>query len=418
MSTAAPAQTAVTPYQKRVTTLRGVLESSQQAMAAIAPTGWDVVRAARIALSEVKKNPKLLECDPYSIVKSVSLANQLGLEVGNGLGQFHLVPFRDKRRGMICQHIIGYKGLIELALRHDLVSGMDFGAIYSHDHFMHRAGTDPVLEHTRWLPMGQTKHEDRGGFVGVYALAHMKDGPIIFDIMDLGEVNSIRKRSRARDDGPWKTDYEAMAIKTVVRRMCNRKLPKSTGLSIALSSEVVDDAAIEVIDRSAILADDFAIPDDSDRPAEIVKIDKPKTVSVDSPVGFGKHADKTWLEVARIDREWLKRYVIDSDKRTEPEKKAARIAIQAAEVAPKKQQPSATIDDESERQGLLDSINEMQAMVGIGDDALRQIAESQIGDDVLQSAKHLTDDLFWAEASIDSLKATLINLREEMDRQA
>ena len=54
--------------------------------------------------------------------------------------------------------------------------------------------------------------------VRVYCVFRLKDGGHQFDVMSTREVEAIRKRSKAKDSGPWITDYEAMAAKTVIRR--------------------------------------------------------------------------------------------------------------------------------------------------------------------------------------------------------
>lgn len=51
-------------------------------------------------------------------------------------------------------------------------------------------------------------------------VAHFVDGGHHFEWMSIGEVNKIRDRSPAakKDASPWITDYEQMALKTVIRR--------------------------------------------------------------------------------------------------------------------------------------------------------------------------------------------------------
>ena len=53
-----------------------------------------------------------------------------------------------------------------------------------------------------------------------------KDGTKQCDVMTKGEIDAIRKRSRASGSGPWVTDYNEMAKKTVFRRL-SKWLPLS-----------------------------------------------------------------------------------------------------------------------------------------------------------------------------------------------
>jgi recombination protein RecT len=47
----------------------------------------------------------------------------------------------------------------------------------------------------------------------------LKDATEEFDVMSLEEIETIRRRSPAADDGPWVTDWREMAKKTVFRRL-------------------------------------------------------------------------------------------------------------------------------------------------------------------------------------------------------
>ena len=54
-------------------------------------------RFMRTALTTIRNNPQLKQCDAVSVMAALMTSAQLGLEVGP-LGHAYLVPFRDKRR--------------------------------------------------------------------------------------------------------------------------------------------------------------------------------------------------------------------------------------------------------------------------------------------------------------------------------
>jgi len=60
---------------------------------------------------------------------------------------------------------------------------------------------------------------DRGEFIGAYGVAKFKDGGYHFEFMPKSEIDKRRGRSKAKTSGPWVTDYEEMACKTVIRHM-------------------------------------------------------------------------------------------------------------------------------------------------------------------------------------------------------
>jgi len=68
------------------------------------------------------------------------------------------------------------------------------------------------------------------------------------------QVEEIRKRSKASSDGPWVTDWDEMAKKTVLRRLC-KLLPASIELQTAVSLDERAEAGIpqdiEILDVQA-----------------------------------------------------------------------------------------------------------------------------------------------------------------------
>jgi recombination protein RecT len=64
----------------------------------------------------------------------------------------------------------------------------------------------------------------------------MKDGEKSREFMDVDQINAIRQRSRSGKSGPWVSDFDEMAKKTVVRRH-SKRLPMSTDLDDLLRSD-------------------------------------------------------------------------------------------------------------------------------------------------------------------------------------
>lgn len=134
----------------------------------------------------------------------------------------HLIPY-----GNECTLIIDYKGLVELIRRSGEVVGL-------------RAETVCEFDEFDWIN-GEITHKvdwrrPRGEVQAVYAEAKMKDGETQTAVMTREEVEEIRKRSRAGNNGPWVSDWSEMAKKTAVRRL-SKMLP--------LSSEVAQNIAAD-----------------------------------------------------------------------------------------------------------------------------------------------------------------------------
>lgn len=204
-----------------------------QAQLALAlPKHVTAERLARIALTEVRKNPKLMQCDQASFLGALMQCAQLGLEPGGALGHAYLLPFENRQKRITeVQFIVGYRGMIDLARRSGQIMSLEARAVYDADEFHVELGLNPDLRH---VPAWDTA--ERGELRFVYAVAKLKDGGTQFDVMSRADVERIRKRSKAGSSGPWVTDFEAMAKKTVLRQLF-KYLPVSIELATAVEQD-------------------------------------------------------------------------------------------------------------------------------------------------------------------------------------
>ena len=169
-------------------------------------------RFTRIVLSALSTNPKLADTTPQSFLGAMMTAAQLGVEPNTPLGQAYLIPYRNKGV-MECQFQLGYKGLIDLAYRSGEISIIQAQMVYSEDTFTYSFGLEPTLKH---IPATG----DRGEPVHVYAMFKTKEGGYGFEVMSIEEIRIFaQKYSKAYDNGPWQTNFEEMAKKTVLKRV-------------------------------------------------------------------------------------------------------------------------------------------------------------------------------------------------------
>lgn len=134
------------------------------------PAHMSSERFLRIALTEVRRNPDLLDCSPHSLLGALMLSAQLGLEPGP-LGHVYYVPFRNRKTGTReVTFIPGYRGLIDLARRSGGVSSIVAREVYEGDHFEFEYGLDDRLVHRPTIHA-----EKRGEVVAAYAICRYKD---------------------------------------------------------------------------------------------------------------------------------------------------------------------------------------------------------------------------------------------------
>lgn len=194
--------------QKPEDSLRALLHANTKAIAALVPEHLTPERLMRVAVNCVAITPGLQKCTPASLLSSIMKAAEVGLEPGGVLGQFYLVPF-----GNVCTPIIGYRGLLELARRTGQIASIRAVVVRQKDVFELSEGIEQTIVHKPNLT------ENPGPLVYVYAVAKLKDGTIQVEVMSRAQVDAVRARSRAGANGPWVTDYDEMAKKTVFRRL-------------------------------------------------------------------------------------------------------------------------------------------------------------------------------------------------------
>ncbi|MEL3944478.1 recombinase RecT [Streptomyces sp. LNU-CPARS28] len=187
-------------------------------------------RIARIALTELRRVEHLAECTQESFGGALMTCAQLGLEPGGALGEAYLLPFWNKRvRAYEVQLVVGYQGMVKLFWQHPAAAGLTARTVYENDKFEYEDGLDPVLRH-------KPARSNRGRPTDYYAIARMSNGGSAFVVMSGEDVEAIRRRSKSRDSGPWSTDYDAMARKTVIRQLF-KILPKSSELARAVAHD-------------------------------------------------------------------------------------------------------------------------------------------------------------------------------------
>src|SRR6185503_8153679 len=198
-------------------------------------------RMVRIALTSLRMNPDLLKCTPASFLGCVMSAAQLGLEIGGPLALAYLIPYKTE-----CTLIVSYRGMMNLARRSGMVQAIYAYDVREGDKFSYRLGLSPNIDHE---PSEDPAREEKP-ITHVYAVAKLKDGEPIFTVLTRAQVEKFRQRSRAKDAGPWVTDFAAMALKTAVRRLFTW-LPQSSEMALAAAI----DEAPELGQRQAAVWD-------------------------------------------------------------------------------------------------------------------------------------------------------------------
>lgn len=205
-------------------------EAAKSRIALALPKHLTPERMIRICLTEVRKNPKLAQCDKASLIGAVMECSILGLEPGGALGHAYLIPFcSSKNKCFLAQAMIGYKGMIDLARRSGQIQSISARAVYENDQFEYAYGLEDKLVHK---PCAKG---NPGDLTYVYAVAKFKDGGHQFEVLSRDEVESIRSKSKD-PDGIWKEHFGEMARKSAIRRIA-KYLPLSPEMVRAFEND-------------------------------------------------------------------------------------------------------------------------------------------------------------------------------------
>lgn len=229
---------------KKHTSIQDYIEVMAPAIKAALPSVMTPERFSRITLSALSATPKLKECTPQSFLGAMMTAAQLGLEPNTPLGQAYLLPYVNRKKGCTeCQFQLGYKGLIDLAYRSGEVSIIQAHTVRENDEFTYELGLDPKLHHV-------PANANRGRAIAYYAMFKTKDGGYGFQVMTIDEINShARTYSKSFSSGPWQTNFDEMAKKTVLKKVLKYAPLKSDFVrGISQDSTVKNEIAQDMAD--------------------------------------------------------------------------------------------------------------------------------------------------------------------------
>lgn len=229
-------------------------------------------------ISAVNTNPALSECNNASIVSAALLGESLKLSPSPQLGQYYMVPFEDKKRGeKVATFILGYKGMIQLALRSGQYKKLNVLAIKEGELIRY----DPLNEEIEVSMIQDEEEREKAPTIGYYAmfeylngfrktlywskakmLAHADRYSAAFskDAVDITtrygtkhkvsfadyEAGNYSPKDEWMYSSFWYKDFDAMAYKTMLRQL----ISKWGIMSIDMQTALTTDSTIEAQDGS------------------------------------------------------------------------------------------------------------------------------------------------------------------------
>jgi len=241
----------------------------------------DEKRASRFTssiVSAVNNNPQLAECNNMSILSGALLGESLNLSPSPQLGNYYLVPFKDKERGLLATFQMGYKGYIQLAIRSGQYKKLNVLAIKEGELIKY----DPLNEEIEVQLIEDEEKRENAKTIGYYAMFEYTNGfrKTLYWSKTKMEKHALQysKGYQAKKGYTfWEKDFDAMAYKTMLRQLISKWGIMSVEMQNALEGDMAvinEDGTKEYVDN-----EDFEIM--SQPVVEEAEVEEPKTKKLD-----------------------------------------------------------------------------------------------------------------------------------------
>lgn len=231
--------------------------------------GKNGTRFVSSIVSAVQTTPALQECTNPSILSAALLGEALNLSPSPQLGQFYMVPFKNKKKGVTeAQFQLGYKGYIQLAIRSGYYKKLNVLAIKEGELIRY----NPLEEEIEVSLIEDDIEREETPTAGYYAmfeyengfkksmywskkkmLAHADKYSAAFSAksLELLEAGKIPDSEKWKYSSFWYKDFDGMAMKTMLRQL----ISKWGIMSIDLQTAIDNDMAIIREDGTADYVD-------------------------------------------------------------------------------------------------------------------------------------------------------------------
>ena len=213
-----------------------------------------------VSLSNLTKG--LEKCDPKTLLYCGLKAASMNLPLDNNLGFAYAVPY-----GNSAQFQMGYRGYIQLAQRTGQYKTINVIDIRVGE----LEGWDILTEQLALVLIDDVEKRDKQPVAGYVAVFELMNGFRKTIYWTRAKVEAHGKRfSKTYNNGPWKTDFDAMAKKTVLKELLSKWGPLSTEMQEAIKFDQAvirkDDATGEevpdYVDADFNIVDDTTSTDD------------------------------------------------------------------------------------------------------------------------------------------------------------
>ncbi len=233
--------------------------------------GKNGTRFVSSIVSAVQTTPALQECTNNSILNAALLGEALGLSPSPQLGQFYMVPFKNNKKNCKeAQFQLGYKGYIQLAIRSGYYKKLNVLPIKEGELIRY----DPLNEELEVDLIEDDILREEAETIGYYAMfeyengfrktlywskkkmqAHADKYSSAYSLKIAGDIaqGKIPEKDMWKYSSFWYKDFDAMAMKTMLRQLISKWGIMSIDMQNAFDKDMAvihEDGTAEYVDNS------------------------------------------------------------------------------------------------------------------------------------------------------------------------
>ena len=200
-------------------------------------------------LQVVNSNNLLSQAEPTSVYNAAAVAATLDLPINNNLGFAYIVPYNQKINGQfvkVAQFQLGYKGFIQLAQRSGQFQTIASTPIYENQLIEINPLTGFVFDFNK-------KGEKVIGYAAYFKLINGFEKTFYMTIEEIEKHGLKYSKNYNSVSSLWKTDFDSMATKTVLKLLLSKFAP----LSIEMQKAIIADQGVIKNDNTETIEVDY-----------------------------------------------------------------------------------------------------------------------------------------------------------------
>ena len=242
----------------------------------------DAQRFISSLVSAVQTNPELAKCTNKSLLNAALLGQSLDLPQSPQLGMFYLIPYDNKKENVKeAQFQISYKGLIQLAIRSGQYKKIHVTDIREGE----LKDYNPIEDEYTFTPETDMTKRMQLKVIGYYASFELLNGYKKSLYWSREQMDAHAKKysisyKKGWDSSLWKTDFDKMAYKTLIKQL----LSKYGAMSVEMSKAVVNDQAVIEEENNPIYVDNIDVPEKGVNPfteGGVIDVEESEVINVE-----------------------------------------------------------------------------------------------------------------------------------------